>query len=321
MSENHDILRLEGGDRTWFSDWLLKGMSCHEFGDCVPGSDPFPGAQHLIGMHEQLVDYLALIYDRLGSIQRQDFLGGVAEALRTLNLNQARDQVLASRLLSLATRLGAKEAIHVLGFEIDTRRSDPEAFRLVRELATAISEWPYPVDERTTKALYRLSQSPAFDGILARRALTALCKADPESLCKHLQILHPHLQERYAPKICRVNAKRFDERRKRVLEIHDIVPSAVFANAFEDWVSRVPYGYPLNSIAHSSDWWTSSTADRRVLYHLRRAEVSTPTPSTHHEPIGDNVGNRRTFPILYDDEDIADAVELLDETQGEPEAA
>ena len=119
LSERHDLLRLEGDGRSWFAGWLIEGISCHEFGGGSPYRDPFPGAQHLIGTHEKLVDYLAPIHSRLSGDQRHDFITGIAEALRTVNLNRAEGRVLASRLLSLATRLGAKEAVHVLAYGVD----------------------------------------------------------------------------------------------------------------------------------------------------------------------------------------------------------
>lgn len=321
MSEPHNTLRLEGVGRSWFAEWLTKGISCHEFGDCPPGADPFPGAQHLFGMHEQLVDYLALVHAQLDSGQRQDFVAGVAEALRTLNLNSDRHLILASRLLSLASRLGAKEGVHVLAYNIDISRDDQATKRLIQELATAICAWPLPIDNRTKEALYRLSRSSAFDAILARRALPALCKADPEGLCTHLQILHPQLQERYAPQLCRENPKRSEERTKRVLEVHDIVPSEVFARAFEDWRSRVPFGHRQDTAAQSLDWWLASVHDPRVLYVLTHAsaderpsiDTSYPTKDGH------DLNQNEAFP--FDEEDEAHAENLLDESPQEPVAA
>ena len=268
LSERHDLLRREGDGRFWFAEWLLKGISCHEFGGGSPDRDPFPGAQHLIGTHEQLVDYLALIHSRLGGDQRHDFETGIAEALRTVNLNCGEGRVLASRLLSLATRLGAKEAVHVLAYGVDTNRNDPATARLVRELATAICACPYPSDERTPRALYRLAGSPAFDGLLARRALPELCRVDPDGLCEHLRILHRHLQERYAPQICRENPKRFEERAKRVLEVHELVGPEVFVSAFEDRDRHEPRGHPRNSAAQSSDWWMESRKDEKIRNYL-----------------------------------------------------
>ena len=295
-------LRLEGNDRAWFAEWLIKGISCYEFGDCSPGRDPFPGAQHLIGMHEQLVDYLALIHDRLDGAQRHDFMTGIAEALRTINLNCEKDQVLASRLLSLAARLGAKEAIHVLAYSIDTDRDDPATTRLVRQLATAICAEPYSLDKRTQEALYRLSDSPAFNAILARQALPALCRADPDGLCRHLRVLHPHLQERYAPQICRENPKRSEERTRRVLEVRKLVPPAVFVSAFERWYHRIPSDDPANTIASALDWWTASMCDKSVRKSARKSVRDALRDTGLTEPVVTSGG----FPVEYNASDSSE---------------
>ena len=277
-------LMLDGTDAAWFGNWLRDGILAYELGIFVDGHEPFKGARCLFDDHGQLVDNLATVCHRLAPHQQSLFKLGLAHAMRRLDLSQRRDHVLALRLLAIAQKVPAQDAIRILARLIDPGRNDEMTTSLVSATVEAMARWPSIDDRITRDALVALAHSRAFGPLQARRTLPALCKADPGGLIHHLRMLHPHLQARYGPMRCLPpESARWMERGRRMQEIlNGVTDPLVIARAFEDWPARVPPGLGADNKAQRNDWFCASLDDpeiaRRVaaLDHSAAPQLSPP---------------------------------------------
>lgn len=282
-------LMLDGSDAAWFGDWLRDGILAYELGIFVDGYEPFKGARHLFDGHGQLVDNLVDVYDRLAPHQQTLFTHGLAHAMRRLDLSQRRDHILARRLLAIAQKVTALDAIRILARLIDPARDDEMTTGLVSATVEAMARRPSIDDRMARDALVALAHSKAFGPLQARRALPALCKADPKGLIHHLRLLHPHLQARYGPMRCLPpGSARWMERGRRMQEIlTSVTDPPVIARAFEDWPARVPQGLTADNKAQRNDWFCASLDDPEIARRvapLRRPAVPLPSPPRISDP-------------------------------------
>ncbi|WP_105403198.1 hypothetical protein [Neorhizobium sp. T7_12] len=248
--------------------------------------------------------------------------------MRRLDLSDKQDFILAQRLLSLAAVLGIRRAILVLAHLVDPEREDERNSDLIFSLVEAVAAWPMVLHQETRQVLMRLAHANGFGELHARRALPALCKADPTGLSEYLRVLARPLHGRYASHLCRpIKGQRWNERQRRVKEVIAIVQDpAHLVASFEDWVRRIPQGEAPNSRALQYDWWASALEDEAIMDFLGKyglssqqsaAEPSRPIQKPFPRPTAGPLKTRDDLVEegLVDAEDEAEANELFAERE------
>ena len=275
---------LAGKDKDFYAGWLRAGILCYLFG--VPGRKNnsrfcFPGAEDHIGCTEFLFDDLAGIARLLAPPDLVEFEKACGQALTHLDLQEPRHVAVAEVLVRLSAQIGSPSVVVKLAC-VANCYSGLEAvsplFHLALEAAAALAE---KGNERAAEsAAHIVRTGPSMPSRLARVVLLALCRALPENVLGHLQLLFEPLEQVYG--FGREQASRIALAQRRRRLIHGVAERVPFDAALrrttvEGCRRPVKTIYPSET---RKDWWAHTLlndADPAMMWLRDRLGLKQPS--------------------------------------------
>lgn len=257
----------------FFADWLVVGIRFDLFGPDMMRA--FPGAQRYVGKRDLLVDDLAAIWRMLAPDTQLAFANGAADGLKRLDFADRGDALVARELLSLAGRIRAHAVLAMFARCSDQGFATAPGGELLSMAVDLIADLATHDDAVAERALARLADAEGFTSMHARRALPALCKANPAGLAQHLRRLHPPLQAYFAPSVCNEakTPRRVAERAAFVAKIVGAVVGQVGVAPIDEsidcWSERASAGFHGSIRGQEADWWCAEIMSGRQLDSLR----------------------------------------------------
>lgn len=192
-----------------FADWFQVGFEDIASGDPNRLMKAFAPLHLIITRSQSIVDDLESVYDALNDAGVQRFFcSGFTEAFDRLAMQARRTEALRS-ILTLAQRINAHELItHIVPMLLNTGScvQDPSLFKHAFDYLAMMASSP------AKKAILALVTSERFDPNFSIYAFITLCRCDPASWLKHLEILRPYIAKVTANRTSKnilLTAKRF----------------------------------------------------------------------------------------------------------------
>jgi hypothetical protein len=166
-----------------------------------PFSKPFGDAWAALGLHEDISDDLAAIFDVLQIWEQAEFRAAIAIAFQNLDLEKDQDLYVARRLLLLAGKVDATAVLEVLGPTVLANDALPhtdagdELRFIASDLAISLASPGYS----SRVCLAYLLKYQSYDLEKTRPLFLALCKTDPLALTRHLNDLGQQLIDLFEP--------------------------------------------------------------------------------------------------------------------------
>jgi len=193
-----------------FADWFQVGFEDIASGDPNRLMKAFAPLHLIITRSQSIVDDLESVYDALNDAGVQRFFcSGFTEAFDRLAMQARRTEALRS-ILTLAQRINAHELItHIVPMLLNTGScvQDPSLFKHAFDYLAMMAP-----QSAAKEAILALVTSERFDPNFSIYAFITLCRCDPASWLKHLEILRPYIAKVTANRTSKnilLTAKRF----------------------------------------------------------------------------------------------------------------
>jgi hypothetical protein len=249
-------------DEIGFAKWLSIGFL--EYAENQGSLKPFGEAWAFTGRLEDITDDVAAVHNVLLPAEQSLFREGVSRALAELDLGGKHGLVTARRLLQLAEKVSAITVLPILPTKIfcaSWLTGTESGTELLASAADVAIDLAYR-SEDSYATLQDLVASPAFQiqKSAARKALLALCKASPDDLLAHLQLLATYLHWMFVEREKETGRSLANERCSLFLQVAKLVRPRVLVQTIEAYNSE----NLDDSLSPKLSWWGEILTGRGV---------------------------------------------------------